>query len=192
MADSMTSEESIRIGDVDARTLLYTELNRTGSDPSFLFELLENIVERRLWEVLLDDSGNPVGSLRRLIEEPLPTGCGQSINKILALLEIEHRYERNSDWGIRMKCLRENIQRELKIRRQRNRILRRLENERPDLADKISKGELSVNAAAVEAGLIRRRIMFYPDDLDNTVNTLRQNLDEKQLKLLVEKLTNIE
>jgi hypothetical protein len=103
----------------DWRNLLYTELKRTGGDPSFLFEILEGIIEQRAWETLQDDSGEPVGSLRRLIEAPLPVGCGQKVDKVLRLLQIEHRYEDDgTQWKERMKALRENINTELKIEQQ--------------------------------------------------------------------------
>ena len=100
--------------DNDWRNLLYTELKRTGGDPSVLFEILESIVEQRAWETLLDDSGNPVGSLRRLIEAPLPIGCGQNPDKVLRLLDVEHRYEKhNTKWHDRMSALRDVVRAEL-------------------------------------------------------------------------------
>lgn len=100
--------------DNDWRNLLYTELKRTGGDPSFLFEILEGIMEQRAWETLLDEDGNPVGSLRRLIEAPLPVGCGQKAEKVLRLLRIEHRYEdAGTQWKDRMEHLRNAVEREL-------------------------------------------------------------------------------
>lgn len=100
--------------DNDWRNLLYTELKRTGGDPSFLFEILEGIIQQRAWETLLDDNGQPVGSLRRLIEAPLPVGCGQKAEKVLRLLHIEHRYEdAGTQWKERMETLRQQVEAEL-------------------------------------------------------------------------------
>ena len=100
----------------DIRNLLYTEMRRTGGDPSFLFELLETAIENRSWETLLDEDGNPVGSLRRLIEAPLPIGCGQSSEKVLKLIEVEHRYENaKPEWHDRMIRLKTEVRRQLEI-----------------------------------------------------------------------------
>lgn len=104
------ANDTIRVGDLDSRSMLYTEFRRTGGDPSFLFELLEGIIERREWENLKDEQGNPVGSFRRLIEAPLPTGCGQPVEKLRALLAVEHRHSRNdNEWAQRMKVLRDEV-----------------------------------------------------------------------------------
>jgi len=104
----------VKLGDNDWRNMLITEMKRTGGDPSFLFEILEDVVKERAWEILLDTNGNPVGSLRRLIEAPPPVGCGQKAEKVLRLLEIEHRYERDKKtWHRRMETLRTSIRKEL-------------------------------------------------------------------------------
>lgn len=103
-----------RVGGIenDMRNMLYTEMTRRGGDPSLLFEILETIVLQRSWESLDDETGKPVGSLRRLIEAPLPNGCGQSTEKILKLLQVEHRYETISPkWKARMGHLRSEINR---------------------------------------------------------------------------------
>lgn len=179
------NDQHVRVGDVDSRTLLYTELTRTGGDPSFLFELLEGIVQRKDWNNLLDEDGNPVGSLRRLIEAPLPTGCGQSAKKIVALLKVEHRYERNSEWRERMKALRKAIEKELGVSTQRSKIIEKLEDQHPDLAAKVSAGEISANAAAIEAGYRRPRVAFYADDVNSVAEAVKKNLDQEQMVDLI-------
>lgn len=101
-------------GNMDWREQLIVEMRRAGGDPSHLFEVLEGIMRDRAWERLLDERGNPVGSLRRLIEAPPPTGTGQKADKVVALLKVEHRYERDdSDYAERMKALRDDVMREL-------------------------------------------------------------------------------
>lgn len=109
------SKTDIQVGGIenDWRNLLLTELKRTGGDPSILFEILESIVKERSWETLLDEQGKPVGSLRRLIEASPPVGCGQKPEKILRLLDLEHRYEAdNKQWHLRMTQLRNAVRQE--------------------------------------------------------------------------------
>jgi len=108
------SQRTIKLGDNDWRNMLITEMKRTGGDPSFFFEILEDVVRDRAWETLLDTDGKPVGSLRRFIEAPAPVGCGQKVEKVLRLLEIEHRYEQDKKtWQQRMQKLREDVHQEL-------------------------------------------------------------------------------
>jgi hypothetical protein len=91
----MTTRNEISF-DNDVRNSLYVELRRTGGDPSILFDILYGIIERRDWENLRDKDGRPLRSLKELIERPLPDGCGQSLERVKALLQVEHRYERQS------------------------------------------------------------------------------------------------
>lgn len=100
----------IRLGNLDARDFLIVQLQTTGGDPSHLFEVLEDIVKNKRWNEIIAEDGQPVGSFRRLLEAPQPTGCGVSADKVLKLLEIEHRYEQtNTDWHERMTALRNEV-----------------------------------------------------------------------------------
>ena len=58
--------------DMDVLTMLQAEFQKSGGDPSYVFDLLAGIIRRREWETILDEEGQPVGSLRRLIEAPMP------------------------------------------------------------------------------------------------------------------------
>lgn len=207
----------------EARSLLYDELNRPGGDPSNLFEVLEAVVETRAWQTLTDDDGNPIGSLQRLIEAPRPAGCGQPIDKVLALLRIEHRYEReNNSWAKRMKALRQAIENELAVQlaeerapqtwrvvhtaappadempagrpagKSKEQVLKRLEeDERYDLLEKVSLGELSATAAAVEAGYRLRRVTVPIGDTERTAQSLRHHLDDDALRALIGRLDEL-
>jgi hypothetical protein len=55
----------------------------------------------------------------------------------------------------------------------------RLKRDRPDLAARVEVGELSANAAAIEAGF-RRKTMTVPADIDALAAALRQKLDPDQ------------
>ncbi|GEM_PF-5542071 len=108
-------KDSRNVVRLDSRTLMHGEVKQSGGDPSTLFEILEGIVARKDWEILVDDSGLPVGSFRRFLEAPLPVGCGVKADKILALLQVEHRYEQDQDYAARMAKLRDDVQRLLAL-----------------------------------------------------------------------------
>lgn len=202
----------ISFGENDYRNMLITELRRTGGDPSQLFEILEAIVEARAWEFLTDTNGEPVGTLRRLVAEPPPVGAGMPAEKVLRLLEVEHRYEHaNKDWQDRMAALRDAVRRELGAeplakhggdRRSENNQVRntnlktqtdtssyklaRLQRDRPDLAEKVLDGELSAHAAAVEAGFANPKVAINPRNLESAANTICRKLDRDEVLELID------
>lgn len=201
----------ISFGENDYRNMLITELRRTGGDPSQLFEILEAIVEARAWEFLTDTNGEPVGTLRRLVAEPPPVGAGMPADKVLRLLEVEHRYEHaNKDWQDRMAALRDAVRRELGAeplaqhggdrrseRGQGDNItlkrgddpsykLARLQRDRPDLADKVLDGELSAHAAAVEAGFANPKVAINLRNLESAANTICRKLDRDEVLELID------
>lgn len=200
------------VKNLDPRWLVTAQLNETGGDPSLLFEIIENIIERRDWERLPDDGngGEPVGTFRRLIEAPPPAGCNLPANKLLKLLEIEHRYEhQDSDWRARMDVLRQNVKgllegelepvnyvgrpskdnlRNTKIKSDSDDVeyaIRRLKRDAPELAERVIKGEISANAAAVEAGFRPERVAVRLDNMQSAANTLASRLTNDQLDDLI-------
>jgi len=209
MTDDNTRQVSF--GENDWRNMLITELRRTGGDPSELFEILEGIVEKRAWEYLTDDDGEPVGTLRRLIEEKPPVGAGMPADKVMRLLEIEHRYEHaNDQWRERMAVLRDTIRRELGAEPLRDKPgrppnvdnvkntaskkggndpaykLARLQRDAPDLAQKVLDGELSAHAAALEAGFVNPKVAIRLDDLSSAARTICRKLDRDEVLELID------
>ena len=211
------TDRTISFGNNDWRDLLISELRRTGGDPRQLFELLEAIVNERAWENLLDTDGQPVGSLRRLIEAPPPIGSGQKVDKVLKLLDVEHRYEReDNDWHQRMTVLRDAIRRELgeelgplretagkpsnsdmselksdisKIGgNSANYLLARLKRDAPNIARQVIDGEITAAEGARRAGFKPRTATIYPDDLERTVKVLQKVFDRDDLYTLVKAL----
>lgn len=203
----------------DWRNLLITELHRTGGDPSVLFEILEGIMEQRAWESLKDENGEPVGSLRRLIVEKPPVGCGMSIEKMLQLLKVEHRYEHeNTEWRERMLALKTEVFRELdantEIREKPGRppideenviynnlperrgtdrtyTVARLQRDNPELAQAVLDGELSANAAAIQAGWRDPMVKLYRKDLSKTAKAILHHLEREQVIELIFALDNM-
>src|SRR5512138_515413 len=210
------TDRTISFGNNDWRDLLISELRRTGGDPSQLFELLEAIVNERAWENLLDTDGQPVGSLRRLIEAPPPIGSGQKVDKVLKLLDVEHRYEReDNDCHQRMTVLRDAVRREVgeEVRPLREHggdrkadanitrnveqpqqgnsasyLLARLKRDAPAIARQVIDGEITAAEGARRAGFKPRTATIYPDDLERTVKVLQKVFDRDDLYTLVKAL----
>lgn len=202
---------------LDPRWLVTSELKSTGGDPSLLFEIIENIIERRDWEKLPSggDSGDPVGSFRRLIEAKPPVGCNLPAEKLLKMLELEHRYEKqDSKWADRMKALRVNVKAlldgEMPVLAHAGRpskddniiisktqgtdpeyTLRRLKRDAPDLAEQVMRGEKSPNAAAIEAGFRPERVAIRLDDMCSAARTLAGRLNGNQLDELIAQLIDL-
>ena len=62
--------------------------------------------------------------------------------------------------------------------------LRKLARDRPDLLDRVETGELSANAAAIEAGF-RKKTMTVPCDIDGLIEVLKRKFNEEELASLV-------
>jgi hypothetical protein len=66
--------------------------------------------------------------------------------------------------------------------------LRRLRRERSDLHKQVVRGELSVNAAMLQAGFRTRKISINTDDMESAANTLVKHLDPEKLTDLLKYL----
>src|SRR3990167_140653 len=214
--DSDELVRRIRLGNLDARDFLIVQFQTTGGDPSHLFEVLEDIVEHERWNEIVGEDGQPVGSLRRLLEAPQPTGCGVSADKVLKLLEIEHRYEHtNKDWHERMTALRDDVRRLLNAElppvkssggdrrselyynsethvRQRGDTpeykLGRLKRENPELAERVINGELSANKAAKIANIAPHKVTIRMDNPASAAPTIYKFMSEENIADLIDRL----
>jgi len=199
--------------DLDPRWLVTSQLKAGGTDPTLLFEIIEDIIERRDWEWLPLGNGSkePVGSFRRLIEAPPPVGCDLPADKLLTLLRLEHRAERNTKAvRERMAALRDTVRQLLDAElppiatqgrpKRDDKVgitnfnerendstyaLQRLKRDRPDIADKVVRGELSANAAAIEAGFRPRKVSINMEDAHSAARSLLRHMDAETLNELV-------
>ena len=55
----------------------------------------------------------------------------------------------------------------------------RLKRDNPELADKVFKGELSANAAAIQAGFRHKQIQIPADDIDRAARLLKRNFGDR-------------
>lgn len=68
--------------------------------------------------------------------------------------------------------------------------LRRLREERPDLYERVERGELSPYAAMIEGGYRRRTATVAVDDVDSVARFLQRRFSKAQIRKLVELLAS--
>lgn len=167
----------------DRRMRFYVQLKQDGGDPSQLLDLLSTVVEREDWKQLTSHRGKQLTFLE-YVTEPYPTGIGWSKEDVENMLKFHHKYERkpmnDPEVEARMKSMRAKVyglirtgltdhgtnQRTLqcnvlspKVRGNNEEYtVRRLRRDNSALADKVISGELSANAAAIQAGIRKRSI----------------------------------
>lgn len=70
----------------------------------------------------------------------------------------------------------------------RENALRRLHQHAPELHARLASGELTANAAMIEAGLRKRTVSVKPDDPEATARTLRRQMKPEQISELIRAL----
>lgn len=183
-----------------ALSWLRWQLKIEGGDPSGMLGALAEAVELRLWERL--------GlSFHEFIESK--QGLGWNEDSLRKVILFKHRDESKPDVAERLKRMREVVRDELEIPlpengevgRGRNSfdiikakhdnsggtsasyLTRRLKRDRPDLAEKVIKGELSANAAAIQAGF-REKTITVKLEPEAAARTLLKHFDADELKVL--------
>jgi hypothetical protein len=177
-----------------------------GRDLQTLPRLLCRLLEGDLWrERVIPQSGQRQDygekEFDRFVSEPLPEGLGSDVDTLRRLCNAAGPPEGTQALDlIDAKSQRPrgrpgtngNIVTILEGRPEgntRQKALRRLRKDRPDLHDRVLAGELSPNAAMREAGF-RRRVLSMPLEPQALAKTLRRHLDAEQLAELVIALQN--
>ena len=70
----------------------------------------------------------------------------------------------------------------------RENAIRRLKKFRPDLLEKVEKGELSYNKAMIFGGLKKRKAEFNPDSSKSVIDAIIRHYDKQQIKYIWRKL----
>ena len=186
------------------RDRLHYAIESNGANPASLFELLAHTVETGAWRVV--DQG--FASFREFVEAPFPPGLGMPADRLTVLLEkFRHPHEdapkKDRQLASRLAKMRTEVRRLLDeplrphggVRTQvDNRNLprggtsaeytrRRLARDRPDLYERVVAGDISANAAAIEAGFRTRKISV-PLDVPRLAEALRKHLTTEELKAL--------
>jgi len=163
-----------------------------GLNPAEIELMIEEILEQRLWEGAESDDGRPL-SLHRLLFDP-DGGAGLPEDALLSLLR-----DRNPDLA---RALHREIDQPLpehgEIGRGRERdrgdnitstdrgtsddyTRRRLRRDRPDLYERVVEGELSANAAAIEAGFRRPTASVPVDSPESAIRALMRRFTAEEL-----------
>jgi hypothetical protein len=131
---------------------------------------LANVITEKQWQKQKDKSGNPFSSFESFVAHELWWGLESSIDDLLAYCRkrddvqrlikgevgaaAKHGVNQHSGGGDNVTSSRGNNP---------TYTLRRLKRDRPDLAEKVISGDLSANAAAIEAGFRKKPIKKCPE-----------------------------
>ena len=164
--------------DEELREQLLVNKRRSGGDPSLLLDLLAELLDRKSWRQREGHTGKP-WSFLRYVQTPFDDGgLGWDVEDVKNIIRFEHKYEKE---GVRhtpakaaeMEAMRRKVRdllnpeankqgrpekgdnitfREDQKGTSESYTVRRLKRDRPELAEKVIEGEMSANAAAIEAG----------------------------------------
>lgn len=187
---------------------LRSAFERSGTDPSSMFDSLAVAIEHEIW-------AKRGLTFVQLLQAPYPKGIGITPAKLETLLKLEHRYEANhAETRERMAWLRRQVadllnpalapkgtnqyvrsdggdNNVMSTERQGNDpeyAIRRLKRDRPDLAEQVLAGEISPHRAAIAAGFRKKTITVAIDDPERIAATLRRHLTPEQVAALKEAL----
>lgn len=186
---------------------LRSAFERSGTDPSSMFDSLAVAIEHEIW-------AKRGLTFVQLLQAPYPKGIGITPAKLETLLKLEHRYEANhAETRERMAWLRRQVadllnpaltkpgeigngrdSRSDNITPTPQRgtdpeyAIRRLKRDRPDLAEQVLAGEISPHRAAIAAGFRKKTITVAIDDPERIAATLRRHLTPEQVAALKEAL----
>jgi hypothetical protein len=189
-------------------------LHHDGGTPASLFELLAAIVEDRTWERLRDAEGKPFQSFTAFVEATEPEGLGTTADELKKIIELEHPHESGEDWGKRAPWLRAEVKRLLNedvaqvgphgfgpgrghtesVRDTNSlersdtsvRTVARLKRDDPELAERVVKGEVSANAAALAKGWRKPRVVLTSPE--SVAERIREHFTPDEIARLVKLL----
>jgi hypothetical protein len=185
--------------------LLWQAIRAPGMNPENVYLLLRTVLDREYPDG--DDLEDQSKRFRKFLQEPHPKGLGISPDQLLAVLHrFRHPHEdKDAETREWMGKLRERLARLLPGRAGRphartdsvlryqsdtaERIMRRLNRDRPDLARAVAEERLSANAAAIEAGFRRRKVSVPVDSPEAVTRTLRRHMSPEDLALVAKLIT---
>jgi hypothetical protein len=183
---------------------LHVSAQADGGTPGQFLEMLAYITQDQTWK----KRGQ---SLREMLEAPPPHGAGVKADDVLRLIEFTHPHETNNRAKHKtLEDMRRVVRSELHeaasapgrpakgnnitfSSEQRGTsedyTLRRLRRDRPDLVERVFEGELSANAAAIEAGF-RDKAITIPFNPEGAARALARKFTIDELHRLVELLAD--
>jgi hypothetical protein len=175
-----------------------TALQHGGESLAQFPILLERILDEEAWRSFTTQRGETVTheTLDEFVGDPPLAGLGSNVAQIDRLLAEYPRVKDKFDAGLERKGGRPakttgiagGLQPEHGTQRE---ALRRLRSQAPALHARVLAGELSPNAAMIEAGFRHPTINVPLDDMSRLAGTLRRRLDSTQLAELRTLLTEM-
>ncbi len=178
-------------------SLLGEAASSDGANPKSFALLLRRIDET---QAFVDEGFR---SFHAYLTTPTPRGLGMTENQFLRIADLGGEGKRarwllygHDDEELQLPKLG-------KIGRGRGRVdninsngggtgesytIRRLKRDRPDLAEAVLNGQLSANAAAIQAGFRRRKISVPVDSAEDLAANLARHLDPEQIAQLIRHL----
>ncbi len=167
---------------------------------------IERVIRDHMWQERIDrHTGNVerFATFDEFVEARPSRGLGTTVDKLLKLCEdrqdvvslIEQvtQRARGNPTGVNQynSGIGYSVTNSTKPRRAHGNDLltshRRLRKDRPDLHQRVINGELSANAAMIEAGF-RKRTFTLPDDPVAAARTVRQHFDADELATFIHAL----
>lgn len=176
---------------------LFQRWSEGSLDLKLVESLLIQVIDSGAWKSFHTPNGNPVTPLtfRDFIAAEPYQGLGATPEKVVALLGD------NNDAVVKMRKMLDRkgertdlgnnvtqVGRTAITGNRRDYALDRLTREHPDLRAQVDAGELSAHAAAVQAGFRPRTFTVRADDPEKIAATLRRQLPEDVLELVVKHL----
>lgn len=175
-----------RSPDAMAAYQLAKTIHRSGGNPAGVFGLLAKVVEDRSWERLRNVEGKTFPSFTAFVETPEPYGLGTSRAELVKLVTLQHpREDSDPEWRERAPELRKAVRALLAeeiapVRacgsnqygggsdttstvghdRGSDYFTARLKRDDPEMAARVTSGEITANAAARAKGWSKPRIVL--------------------------------
>jgi hypothetical protein len=148
-------------------------------------QIIEELKAERAWKVIPPDA--PYGTFDRMLREEVGLPEKEIKNIIFKAELASHGGDRKSQ-----PFQVDNINLKNSGGTSDTYLRRRLRRDNPELADRVDSGELSPNAAAVQAGFKPKTFTVRADRPDAIVGTLRRQLDPETLAMVTKLLTEVD
>lgn len=142
-------------------------------------QVLEELVKTRAWQVIPPEQ--PYGTLNKMLKAEIGLD-ERSIKDLIRKARLpDHGGDRKS-----AEFQANNVSLKTDCGNSETYTVRRLRRDRPDLADRVERGELSAHQAAISAGFRRRTMSIPVDDAERAFRRLAgdKGMDREQLILL--------
>ena len=165
------------------RERLRNRAHEPGADPKRFADLILAAIRDRLWEKITDAKDRPFPSFKTFVETEEPEGLGITREKLFHIAALADITEKIKEFWDRENPLFDeagrpknadnvSIKTEREFGNSQSYLRRRLLRDKPKLYKRVIAGELSANAAAIEAGFRVKTITVPVDTPENALKPL--------------------